>query len=103
MISFNHPNSRRSFLKSSGSALALSLLGPYALDITQRSKPWRVALIGTGWYGKSDLMRFIQVANIEVVGLSDVDQNQLQIAATLVKERMGLSSKPPCYQIIKKC
>ena len=75
MNTFNIAASRRSFLKSSAGALALSMLGPYALDITQRSKPWRVALIGTGWYGKSDLMRLIQVANIKVVGLCDVDSN----------------------------
>ena len=90
-------NSRRSFLRNSASALAVSMLGPYALDITQRSKPWRVALIGTGWYGKSDLMRMSQVANIEVVGLCDVDENQLSEAAQLVKDRLGLSKKPPCY------
>ncbi|MFT6809800.1 MAG: putative dehydrogenase [Saprospiraceae bacterium] len=102
MNTFNLTPSRRSFLKSSASAVALSMLGPYALDITLRSKPWRVALIGTGWYGKSDLMRLIQVANIEVVGLCDVDKNQLQGAAELVKERMGLSKKPPCFSDYKK-
>lgn len=97
MHNYNIGTSRRSFLKQSAGALALSMLGPYALDITHRTKPWRVALIGTGWYGKSDLMRFHQVADIEVVGLCDVDQRQLSEAASLVMQRMSLPHPPPCY------
>jgi hypothetical protein len=40
-------------------------------------KPRRVGLIGTGWYGKSDLLRLIQVAPVEVVSLCDVDSQML--------------------------
>ena len=29
----------------------------------------RVGLIGTGWYGKADLMRLIQIAPVDVVSL----------------------------------
>jgi len=44
-------------------------------------------LIGTGWYGKSDLFRLMQVAPIEVVGLCDVDARQLKQATEMVNER----------------
>ena len=93
---------RRKFLQGAGASLAFSLLGPYALDITQRSKPWRTALIGTGWYGTSDLLRLIQIANVEVVGLCDVDQHQLDNAAKLVTERQNLTKAPPLYKDYKK-
>ena len=41
----------------------------------------RVALIGSGWYGKVDLLRLIQVAPVEVVALCDVDSAILSGAA----------------------
>lgn len=57
----------------------------------------RVALIGTGWYGKSDLFRLMQVAPIDVVGLCDVDRQQLASAELLVKARLGRESSIPGY------
>jgi hypothetical protein len=33
----------------------------------------RVGIIGPGWYGKSDLLRMVQVSPIEVVSMCDVD------------------------------
>lgn len=53
---------RRRFLKGATATLALSAIGASALDFINPDKPYRVALIGTGWYGKSDLFRLIQVA-----------------------------------------
>lgn len=43
-------------------------------------KPPRVALIGCGWYGKSDLMRLIQVAPVNIVGLCDADSRMMDEA-----------------------
>ena len=37
----------------------------------------RVGLIGSGWYGKCDLLRLIQVSPVEVVSLCDPDQRML--------------------------
>ena len=61
---------RREFLRAGAGALAagaaLTAFTPhvaYAAD----AKPMRVGLIGTGWYGKTDLFRLIQVAPVEVV------------------------------------
>jgi len=89
---------RRNFIKESTSALAYAMIGPYALDITHRSKPWRVALIGTGWYGKSDLFRLMQVAHVEVVGLCDVDSRQLSVANDRIKARLNQSKDIPQYK-----
>jgi hypothetical protein len=65
---------RRDFLKQGGGALALAAL-PIPVSIAARAqpRPLRVGLIGTGWFGKADLLRLIQVAPVEVVSLCDVD------------------------------
>ncbi len=60
-------------------------------------KTYRVALIGCGWYGTSDLLRLIQVAPVEVVGLCDPDRNQLAAASALVCERQKLQTAPPAF------
>ena len=57
---------RRKFLQTSAAGLAMSAVGSYAVGMTA-TKPKRVGLIGTGWYGKVDLMRLIQVTPVEVV------------------------------------
>lgn len=86
--------SRRSFLKAASTTLALSALGAKALDL---DKTRRVGLIGTGWYGKSDLFRLIQVAPVEVVSLCDVDKHQLSEAAQLVSQRQKSKKTPRTY------
>ena len=89
---------RRGFVKNSAATLALSILGPYALDITLPTQAWRVGLIGCGWYGKSDLFRLMQVADIEVVGICDVDRHQLEKAAIMIMNRTGQKSPPAMYK-----
>lgn len=93
---------RRNFLKGATAAFALSSLGVYGLEFGPKVKPWRVGLIGTGWYGKSDLFRLIQVANIDVVSLCDVDKNMLSEAAELVKQRQSSGKKPRTYSDYRK-
>jgi predicted dehydrogenase len=85
--------SRRRFLQNASAALACTSLGAYGLDLVHR-KPKRVGLIGTGWYGKSDLFRLMQVAPVDVVALCDVDKHLLQGAADLVGQRQK-SGPPP--------
>lgn len=58
----------------------------------------RVGLIGTGWYGKTDLLRLIQVAPVEVVSLCDVDRNMLAGAAEIVSQRQASKKKPRAYR-----
>ena len=58
---------RRTFLETSAAAgLAYSSIATTAAEIA-KGPVKRVALIGSGWYGKIDLFRLIQVAPVEVV------------------------------------
>ncbi|HLX61613.1 MAG TPA: Gfo/Idh/MocA family oxidoreductase [Planctomycetota bacterium] len=57
----------------------------------------RVGLIGTGWYGKCDLLRLIQVSPVEVVSLCDVDKKMLADAAEIVSTRQLSKKKPRLY------
>ena len=54
--------------------LGNTLGGTLAASAYAQEKKRRVGLIGCGWYGKSDLLRLIQVAPVEVVSLCDVDK-----------------------------
>lgn len=88
---------RRQFLKTASAALAYSTLGAQGLDLLFRDQPWRVGLIGTGWYGKSDLFRLIQVAPVEVISICDVDKNQLTGAAEMISQRQKSGKAPRMY------
>lgn len=87
---------RRQFLQTASATLALSQLGARGMDLIHQ-KPKRVGLIGTGWYGKSDLFRLIQVAPVDVVSLCDVDRKLLSEAATLVSQRQKSGKHPRTY------
>lgn len=91
---------RRRFLQTAAASLAVSALGADALDVVD--KPRRVGLIGTGWYGKSDLFRLIQVTPVEVVSLCDVDTRLLTEAAELVSQRQKSKRKPRTYSDYRK-
>jgi len=84
---------RRDFLKKTAAAFAASRVPGSFYQAGQAARK-RVGLIGTGWYGKTDLLRMIQVAPVEVVSLCDVDKRMLSEAAALVASRQ-LSKKTP--------
>jgi len=87
---------RREFLQASAAGIVLSSVGGYAAEFAD-DKPKRVGLIGTGWYGKCDLLRLIQVAPVEVVSLCDVDKKMLEDAAEIVSTRQKSKKKPRTY------
>jgi predicted dehydrogenase len=93
---------RRRFLQGATASLAMGALGAQAMDIINPAKTLRVALIGTGWYGKSDLFRLIQVAPVEVIALCDVDAHQLSEAAKLVSQRQKSGKSPRQYGDYRK-
>src|SRR6478752_759878 len=93
---------RRHFLKGATASLALSTMGAYGLDLVNPQKPLRVGLIGTGWYGKSDLFRLIQVAPVDVLALCDVDKNMLNAAGKLVSQRQKSGKTPKLYGDYRK-
>jgi predicted dehydrogenase len=86
---------RRTFLQAGAAALpAITSLASFSALSTsayaqaaRERKPRRVALIGSGWYGKCDLLRLIQVEPVEVVAMCDVDSKMLSEAADLVMSR----------------
>jgi len=87
---------RRKFIHVSAAGVALSAIGNYAAEFADQ-QPKRVGLIGTGWYGKADLFRLIQVAPVEVVSLCDVDKRMLEDAAMMVASRQASRKKPRTY------
>ena len=87
---------RRTFVQAGAAGLALSAAGGHAAELADQ-KPKRVGLIGSGWYGKCDLLRLIQVSPVEVVSLCDVDRNMLSEAVELVASRQASKKKPRAY------
>jgi predicted dehydrogenase len=91
---------RRDFIRQSA---AFTLAAPavlrrndkYAEEFAQKKA--RVGLIGTGWYGKSDLFRLLQVAPVEVVSLCDVDKKMLADCAEQVAGRQESKKTPRTY------
>ncbi|GAB3233233.1 Gfo/Idh/MocA family oxidoreductase [Algoriphagus aestuariicola] len=97
----NHLN-RRDFLKGSSALATLASFGLLGMDFKDREGPLQVALIGAGWYGKSDLFRLIQVADVEVVGLADPDKNMLKAAGDMVATRQKSGKIPALYEDYKE-
>ena len=93
---------RRNFLKGASASLILSSFGAYGFELMNKEKPLRVGLIGTGWYGKSDLFRLIQVTNVNVVSLCDPDAHMLANTASLVSQRQRSGKKPRTYSDYRK-
>jgi predicted dehydrogenase len=87
---------RREFLHRGAAGLALSAAGSSFAAFAD-GKPPRVGLIGSGWYGKVDLLRLIQVAPVEVVSLCDVDKKMLAAAVDIVASRQQSKKKPRTF------
>lgn len=87
---------RRKFIASStAAAFSIAAAPAFAAEFADTKK--RVGLIGSGWYGKIDLLRLIQVAPVEVVSLCDVDKKMLSDAADIVAGRQKSGKKPRTY------
>ncbi len=88
---------RRDFLRTGVAGMASLTALRTGLYAAVQEESLRVALIGTGWYGKTDLFHLLQVAPAEVVGLCDVDRRMVEEAAELVSQRQRSGRKPPTY------
>ncbi|RYZ26030.1 MAG: Gfo/Idh/MocA family oxidoreductase, partial [Sphingobacteriales bacterium] len=93
---------RRRFIKGATASLALASFKASGMDIFNAGKPYNVGLIGTGWYGKSDLFRLIQVSPVNVVALCDVDKNMLEAAGKMVSQRQKSGKVPALYGDYRK-
>ena len=92
---------RRFFLQSGLGALALSPLAKQAAAFADLA-PQRVGLIGSGWYGKCDLLRLLQVAPVEVVSVCDVDRKMLEDAANIISQRQASHKSPRLFGDYRK-
>ena len=86
-----NPINRRTFVQAAATA-AIALPGARAA-----TKPRRVALIGSGWYGKNDLFRLVQVEDVEIVALCDPDKHQLERDAGVCATRHKSGKRPNLY------
>jgi predicted dehydrogenase len=86
---------RRQFISAGAAGLSAAALG--LAGQAGGIKPMRVGLIGTGWYGKADLFRLIQVAPVEVVSLCDVDRRMLADAAEMTATRQASKKRPRTF------
>lgn len=102
---------RRKFLSTTAATSAGLTAGfltlPHAAKAVHtfdRSKKYRVGLIGAGWYGKVDLFRLLAVARdeVDVVGLCDVDKKMLSQAAKLTAARQKSGKEPALYADYRK-
>lgn len=89
---------RRSFLSSTAASLAYDL-SAQTFDVQKKR---RVGMIGSGWYGKSDLLRLVQIAPVEVVSICDVDKVMLEKAADLIASRQASKKRPRIYTDYRK-
>src|SRR5215470_4122861 len=86
--------SRRNFIRNSA-AMGLALRGFPAI-LGQEPQKYRVALIGTGWWGMNILHTAMESGTAKVVAMCDVDENQLNPAAADVEKLSG--AKPVRYR-----
>ncbi|HPY30762.1 MAG TPA: Gfo/Idh/MocA family oxidoreductase [Verrucomicrobiota bacterium] len=89
---------RRQFLKLGAAATTTLAAARFVPTTFAAEKPKRAALIGSGWYGKCDLFRLLQVAPVEVVALCDADAQLLTEAADLVAARQTSKQRPRTYK-----
>jgi predicted dehydrogenase len=83
---------RRSFLTKAAAAGVYLSAAP-AIHVLARDKKYRVALIGSGWWGMNILNTAIEAGNSKVVALCDVDANQLEPALKSIEKTTGDSPK----------
>ncbi len=89
---------RRTFLSSTAASMAYDL-SAQTFDVQKKR---RVGMIGSGWYGKSDLLRLVQIAPVEVVSICDVDKVMLEKAADLIASRQVSKKRPKLFTDYRK-
>ncbi|HVV01490.1 MAG TPA: Gfo/Idh/MocA family oxidoreductase, partial [Verrucomicrobiae bacterium] len=98
----SNPLNRREFLKRSSTALVAATAASYVPATFAAEKGKRVGLIGSGWYGKSDLWRLCQVSPIEIVSICDVDKHMLEGALHIASQRQRSKQRPRAYHDYRK-
>ncbi len=81
------PLDRRRFLSST--VAASTLVATPAIHAASKTKQYRTALVGTGWWGMNILREALAAGQTKVVALCDVDSDRLEIAAEEVQDLCG--------------
>ncbi|MEL6105737.1 MAG: Gfo/Idh/MocA family oxidoreductase [Planctomycetota bacterium] len=92
---------RRNFLSGAAVASTAASLASKA-HAAAADQPRRVGLIGTGWYGKCDLLQLMNIEPVEVVSLCDVDSKLLNECADLIEQRQASKKRPRTYADYKE-
>jgi predicted dehydrogenase len=79
--------SRRNFLKA-GVASGAAIAFPYVLG-AEKDKKYRIALIGTGWWGMNITREAIKNSDCKIVAMCDVDKNILDPASGEIEKLTG--------------
>jgi predicted dehydrogenase len=82
---------RRAFLAASAASGAV-FAAPLVLG-ADKTKKYRIALIGSGWWGMNIARTAIEAGESEIVALCDVDRNQLQRAAGELDKLTGVAPR----------
>lgn len=90
---------RRSFIQST-LATGLLLGGAPSIHAASKAKKYRIALIGSGWWGMNILKEAMAAGSCQVVALADVDSDVLELAAEKVKKISG--DDPKTYQDVRE-
>jgi len=90
---------RRDFIANTTMASA-AVLTPSVLIYPKKTK-YKTVLIGAGWWGTNILREGIKTGEVQVVGLCDVDQNQLKVCRTEVDKLC--SDRPKHYIDYREC
>lgn len=86
---------RRGFLRATAvMAAGTGFVGP-VIRGAERTRKYRVALLGSGWWGKNILTEAIASGECKVAALADVDASALEITSDRVQELSG--DKPKTY------
>lgn len=87
---------RRDFIKNSTAAtVAFSALSLPLISVAGKTRPYKTALIGTGWWGMNILREALAAGESQLVAMCDVDQNQLTNAYAVIEKLTG--DKPKKY------
>ncbi len=87
---------RRHFIKSSAAAsLAFSAYTLPSISVAGKTRPYRTALIGSGWWGTNILREALAAGESKLVAMCDVDQEQLNKSYAEVQKLT--SDKPKKY------
>jgi len=86
---------RRTFLQQTSRAGLALATAPYIIPAT-RTEKYKLALIGSGWWGNNILREAIRHGNSKVVGICDVDERALDFTEAEISKES--SDKPKRYK-----